>query len=213
MSGATDDILPEGRRGQILAIGLVVIVAAILWLGVASPLIGWFGSRSAELSARRVLLDHMEARARELPALRRMANATHAEAAPADTVLTGDSDAIAAATLQGVIQDMATTAGATLSSEEVLPAVQQGALRQIGLRIALSGPWPVLVNLLQAIDASSLRLLVDDLEFHAVADGAPAIGAGGNHPPLQASFIVMAFRYGTGDRSTELQAQADELSR
>jgi hypothetical protein len=218
MSGRHDDLLPEGRRGQILALGLVVVLGAILWLGVAAPLIDFYDARQLDLANRRALLDHMAARVRELPALRRLARAGRAAAGPDAALLAGDSDAIAAATLQGVIQDMATSAGATLSSEEVLPAVQLGGFRQIGLRIALTGRWPVLMQLLQEIDASDLRLLVDDLEFHAVydaasGDGVSAAGASGGHPPLAASFVVMAFRAGSGGRATDLQAQAYEFSR
>jgi hypothetical protein len=213
MSGRNEDVLPEGRRGQILALGLVVILVAVLWLGVAAPLIGLYEARQVDLAGRRALLEHMAARVQELPALRRLARASRGAAAPDTALLAGDSDAIAAATLQGVIQDMATTAGATLASEEVLPAVQQGGFRQIGLRIALTGRWPVLVQLLQEIDANDLRLLVDDLEFHAVDDAASGDGASGGHPPLAASFVVMAFRAGSGDRAADLQAQAYEFSR
>jgi hypothetical protein len=205
-------MLPEGRRGQILAVGIVVGLAVFLWLGVAAPLIDWYDSRQVELAGRRALVDHMAARVRELPVLRRLADASRAMAAPNATLLSGDSDAIAAATLQGVIQDMATMAGATLLSEEVLPAVQQGRFRQIGLRIALTARWPVLVQLLQEIDASDLRLLVDDLEFHAVDDASGEGGSSAN-PPLASSFVVMAFRAGTDDRATDLQAQAYEFAR
>jgi general secretion pathway protein M len=206
-------VLPEGRRGQSLAVGLVVILAAILWLGVAAPLTDWYHARQTDLANRQALLDHMAARARALPALRRLASASRLDAAPDAALLTGDSDAIAAATLQGLIQDMASTAGVSLSSEEVLPAVQQGGFRQIGLRIALTAHWPVLVQLLQEIDESDLRLLVDDLEFHAVDDTASGAGGPSNHPPLAASLVVMAFRAGIGDRSNDLQAQAYESAR
>jgi hypothetical protein len=213
MSGEDNDVLPEGRRGQVLALALVVVLAAVIWLTVAVPLMDWYDTRSVELASRRALFDSMAARARELPALRRRGRARRAETAPSETLLTGDTDAIAAATLQGVIQDMATTAGATLSSEEVLPALQQGGFREIGLRIALTGRWPVLVRLLGAIDASDLQLLVDDLEFHAIVDTASGSGDGAGNPPLAMSFMVMAFRSGTGDRSGDLQAQAYEAVR
>ena len=120
------DALPEGRRGQFLAVTLVVILAAFLWLGIASPLLTWYEARSVELASRQTLLVHMAERARELPTLKRLAAASRSEAVPPDTLLAGDSDAIAAATLQGVIETMATTAGATLASEEVLPAGAAG---------------------------------------------------------------------------------------
>jgi general secretion pathway protein M len=213
MSGQGDDALPEGRRGQALAVALVLILAAFLWLGVVTPLAGWYQTRSEELASQRSLLAQLSARSAELPRLRRWLAASRSAAAPPDSLLTGDSDAIAAATLQGVIQDMAAGAGAALSSEEVLPVVQLGGLRQIGLRLSVSGQWPVLISLLQAIDGSDLRLLVDDLELHSVADQGPGEGAAAAHPPLAASFVVMAFRPGTRDRAAVgLQAQAVEPS-
>jgi type II secretory pathway component PulM len=211
MSDNADGALPEGRRGQCLAVALVVILAVFVWLGIASPLMAWYGSRSTELANRQSLLEHMAERARELPALKRLAAASKTEAAPPDTLLAGDSDAIAAATLQGMIEDMAGTAGAKIASEEVLPAVQQGAFRQIGLRVAMSGRWLVLISLLRAIDNSDLRLLVDDLEFHAMADGDPNGGRAVGHAPLDVSFVVTALRSAATDSSADdLQAQANE---
>lgn len=211
MSSKADGGLPDGRRGQCLAVALVVIVAALLWLGIASPLMTWYESRSIELASRVSLLDRMAERARELPALRRLAATSRTDAVPSDRLLTGDSDAIAAATLQGLIESMAQTAGSTLASEEVLPAVQQGSFRQISLRITLSGRWPVLISLLRAIDASELRLLVDDLEFHAAADTDPGDVRTAAHAPLDASLVVTALRSAANDHSADdLQAQANE---
>lgn len=217
MTDRVSDALPDGRRGQALAVALVVLLAAVLWLAVASPLMGWYEARSEAVAERRALLAHMVARADALPDLRRLAETSRAAAAPSGALLTGDSDAIAAAQLQAVIQDMAATAGATLSSEEVLPTLQQGVFRQIGLRIAVTGRWPTLIGLLQAIDGSDLQLLVDDLELHAVADAAPldAPGADGEvgveHAPLQASFVVLAFRPApAGTTPDDLHAQANE---
>jgi hypothetical protein len=208
MSERPEAGLPEGRRGQILAAALLVILAAFLWLGVASPLISWYQGRSEALATRQALLDRMAARAGELPALRRLAAASQSEAAPPDSLLAGDSDAIAAATLQGVIETMAATSGATLASEEVLPAVQQASFRQISLRIALSGRWPVLISLLRAIDTSDLRLMVDDLEFHALADANEL--APGGHAPLDMRFVVTALRPAASDSAADdLQAQAN----
>ena len=55
MSGQGDDALPEGRRGQALAVALVLILAAFLWLGVVTPLVGWYQTRSEELASQRAL--------------------------------------------------------------------------------------------------------------------------------------------------------------
>jgi general secretion pathway protein M len=205
MSGMVGDTLPEGRRGQLLAVALALTVAALVWLAVVAPVIGWYDARSEALADRRVLLVHMARLAAELPAMRRQGAGPRGVAGASRILLPGRSDAIAAASLQSLIQDMAASAGATLSSVEALPGQQQGALRQIGLRVALSTDWPVLIALLQAVEASDRRLLVDGLELHAIAD---------SHAAIEASFVVLAFRAGdTTGNGDDLHAEADEDSR
>ena len=68
---------------------------------------------------------------------------------------------------------------------------QQGAFRQIGLKMTLRGDWPTLVGMLQAVDESPLRLLVDDVQLHATVQPAHA-----GPMRLEASFVVMGFRPG-----------------
>jgi hypothetical protein len=86
---------------------------------------------------------------------------------------------------------MASTAGVTLTSAEALPGEQQGAFRRIGLRVTLRGDWPVLMGMLQAVEKSPLRLLVDELQLHATAQPQHS---GPNQ--IEASFVVLGFRPG-----------------
>ena len=69
----------------------------------------------------------------------------------------------------------------------------------------------MLISLLRAIDGSDLRLLLDDLEFHAIAEADPNSGPAGGHGPLDMSFIVTALRTAATDGMADgLQAQANE---
>ena len=34
--------LPDGRRGQTLAIALTLVAAAVFWVAAVAPLIGWY---------------------------------------------------------------------------------------------------------------------------------------------------------------------------
>jgi general secretion pathway protein M len=182
-----------GRRGQALALGATLLACFALWSGVAQPLAEWYNSRAETLLEQRALAERMDGLAASLPALRQMVAAGAGNREAAGATLTGASDSVASATLQERVQAMATAAGATLSSVETLPAESTGAWRRIGLRVSLTVSWPVLINLLRALDEATPRMLVDDLHVHGTVLVA--------HPvvlPLPTAFTVYAFRPGTG---------------
>jgi general secretion pathway protein M len=172
--------LPTGRRGQLLAVALTVICLAALWVAVVSPLISWYEARAQALDDRRLVATRMARIAQSVPALMRQAAALH-EAAPAgrDIALEAPSDAVAGA------------AGLTLSSIETLPAQQQGGYRRISLRVTCSAALPVLVGLLQKLEVSSPRMLIDDVDLDASPDLNRPDGIA-----IAANFTVIAFRPG-----------------
>jgi general secretion pathway protein M len=181
--------LPTGRRGQALAVALLLLVLAAAWMAVASPLLDWHADRAEALQQRSTLARRMAQVAAGLPELQRQAAAAAAVGPVAATLLDGSTDAVAGATLQQLVQDMAGRAGATLSSTETLPAEAVANYRRIGVRVALSAPWAVLVELLRAIEQASPQMLVDELQIH----GGRRFGVAGE-PPLEASFTVLGFR-------------------
>ncbi len=190
--------LPEGRRGQLVALAVLLVTLGVLWVAVASPLLDWYAERADRLAERRQVLAHMTQIAGALPTLRQEARKEVSGAPPATALLSGTTDAIAGAGLQGAVQDMVTAAGATLVSSEALPGEQQGGFRRIGLRVAVNGDWPELVAILRAVEESPLRLLVDDLELHATAQIEKTGTA-----PIAANFVVRGFRSGTETQPSE----------
>ena len=112
-------------------------------------------------------------------------------------MLPGATDALAAAALQERVQKMSGIAGVSLSAVETLPAVQAGTWHKIPLRISLNAPWPVLINLLRALEDSPVRILVDDVHFHAATLVArPTV------LPIQASMVLYGFRPAEGSPGT-----------
>jgi len=178
--------LPEGLRGRLLALALTVTILAALWAGCVQPLIDWHAARADTLEQRRALLQRMTTLATTLPELQRQASGEHA---PAAALLEGASDAIAGAALQSSVQHMASMAGAELNSMEILPAEQRGTYRRIGLRVATAAQWPVLIELLRAVEQGSPRMLVDDLQLRA-----PPVALRAANTPISASFTIVAFR-------------------
>jgi general secretion pathway protein M len=178
--------LPDGPRGRILAAGLTLALLGALWFGVTTPLIGWYQDRAEELTQRRALLGRMQALVETLPDLERQSDGVR----PAPTaLLPGATDALAAAVMQSAVQAMAAASGADLASMETLPAEARGGYRRIGLRVSLSAPWPVLIELLRSAAQQQPRMLVDDVQFRAsplqVHEAATTVSA---------SFTLLAFR-------------------
>ena len=198
--------LPTGRPGQLLAVALTLIALLLVWEAIASPLIDWYDARADAVTTGRETAARMRNLAAELPALQREAARARLAGPPVSSLLGGSSDAVAAATLQGRMQDMAGTAGTALSSTEALPARQQGAYRRVALRVSFNASLPVLVKLLQTIETSTPRMLVDDIQLHT----SPIIIAQGHQssPPLDVSLTVVGFRAGHAD--TEGANEADQ---
>ena len=205
----THPSLPEGRRGQLAAAGLLLLVIALAYVAVVSPLLGLYHDRSGHLADRQAYLDHALATVDGLPALRNAAaEAVRSPTGAGGTFLAGDNDAMAGASLQGLLQDMAAAAGTTLVSEEVLPAEQQGRFRRISLRITLTADWPVLMALLQSVETSPYQLLIDDLQLHAASRMGPVTASTG---PVETSFVVIGFRTAETDLPGKTRSRNDAL--
>jgi general secretion pathway protein M len=182
--------LPTGRQGHLLAIALVVLSALILWVGIAEPLMDFYASREAALNQRVALAARMAMLAGELPALK-----TRAAAVPADSgeaTFEGASDALAGAALQSLLQNLASTAGASLSSMETLAAETAGPYRRIGVKLSINAPMSVLVQLMAQIQQAHPPMLIEDLQIH----GSPIVVPGARSAALDAGFTVYGFRIG-----------------
>ncbi len=196
--------LPTGQAGKLLALGLTLAMLAIVWLAAAAPLIDWRRDRAERLEEQMLLQRRMDSLARSVPELQLTAAQTQKGqgATPAGgSLLQGDTDAVAAASLQQLVQDMAARAGANLSSAETLPAAQAGGYRRIGLHISLNASWPVLVGLMQAVEQASPRMLIDDLQLRAMRSVSPT-----PDPALEAGLTVFAFRAGTAPAAAQRAA-------
>ena len=171
---ASAETLPTGRRGQIVALGVTFVAIMTLWLLVISPIIGFYAGRADRLAEQQVVVHRME----QLVASRQDLLARAAElgdAAPAKgNLLDGSSIPVATAALQGLVQDTATTAGASLSSVESLPGETGTGYRRVGVKLALSAPWPVLIHFLQALQESDTPMAIDDLQIHSATEAPKA---------------------------------------
>lgn len=183
--------LPDGRRGQMLALVLTLVAAAVIWAATVAPLIGLYKSQADELAQQRVMAARMVALRQQIPALRQAVKAAGLQSADDQLLLPGGTDAIAGANLQSALQNLATQAGTSLDSAQLLPVQAAGNLRCIGMQVNVTASWPVLIALLQAIGTAQPRMIVGDFRVAVVSQGNV-----GQDPPMQATFSVSGFRAG-----------------
>ena len=181
--------LPSGRVGRAIAVGLTLLVVLVIWLGAVQPLHDLYKDRADLLAQRRTILSRMSDLAVLLPELRRRAASMGANRVSPGRGLEGETDAIAGAKLQEIVQELAGREGVTPTSMENLPAVPTGQYRRIGLRLSMIIPFPVLVKLLQAFGEATPPMLIDDLHVEGAHLMSQPVDA-----PLQAQLTVFGFR-------------------
>jgi general secretion pathway protein M len=181
--------LPTGRQGRLLALGLLLVAIALAYAAVAAPLMSLYADRADTVELRRLELQRLNNAVRELPALQAKLATLRASAASSKVTLEGTSDAVAAAALQGRIEELAASSGATIGSSESLPAETQGTYRRLGQRVTLSGGYDAIVKLLAALEQTTPPVIIDNLQIHALQR---RVGAAVS--TLDASLDVYGFR-------------------
>jgi hypothetical protein len=156
-------------------------------------LLGLYAARADALARQQALTGEMAGWVRHLPDLLQRAVAVASNGPQAGAMLTGATDAVAGANLQQRVQDLASEAGVSLSSTEVLATEQIGAYRLISLRIGIAAPWTVLVHLLETFERTQPTIMVDDLQLHG-----PRLLLANSDPPVEATMTVLALKAGTG---------------
>jgi hypothetical protein len=180
-----------------LALGLALLAAAMIWIGAVAPIWGWYGDRAELLRRQHAIAHRMASLVESLPALRRQAATVDGDAASSggtanDTsaeLLTGASDPVAAASLQQRIEGLAKQAGVRVGSEEILPGQAEGDLRAIAVRLTLTAPFRSLVALLLALSRSETPMVVDELMLRG-----PPNKPGEDDLPVDVTLTVTSYR-------------------
>lgn len=181
--------LPDGRRGQILAVAVTVVAVAVLWLCTAVPLMDWYEARADRLAQQEQLVVRMKILSEEIPALRKSVGTAGLQTDNDQVLLAGSTDVIAGANLQSALQNLAAQAGTSLDSAALLPAQQAGTLRSIRMQVNVITTWPVLISLLEAIGTARPSMIVDQIGLTNSLQAEP-----NSEPALSASFTVTGFR-------------------
>ena len=147
------------------AVGLLIAVLLIVYSLLIAPLIAAYGqingaiAQSAELLARyqRVTTQHSA-----LEDLLARVNAAHTKSG---VYLPGDTDPLAAARLQEIVNSRVETNGAQVRSVQILPTKEDGDFRRVGVRVQLTAGISAVARILYAFEAGDTYLFVDNLDI------------------------------------------------
>lgn len=187
--------LPSGRQGRLLALALLGLALAAVYATLAMPLLSFYYDRQARMAREREFIVKLDNIVAELPALQARLDRLRAASANHKMALAGESDAIAAAALQGDLERYATAAGVAIGSSEILPAVPAEDYHRVGIRVLVNGRYQALLQLVARIETSRPPLAIDNLQIRGMQSGTPGQMSVG----LDASLEVYGFRsLGTG---------------
>ena len=159
-------IVLNGRRGQIVAAGLLLAVLSLAWIGIVAPLAELYQERSLALQERQNLAAQMHVLAASLPGLRAAAIAEPDRRRPVASGLAGGTDALAAANLQTLVGQIASGSGVTISSVDTITPQNSLWGRRIGVSLRLNGTYRAIVTFVSRVLLAQPKMVVDDLELH-----------------------------------------------
>jgi general secretion pathway protein M len=180
--------LPHGKRGQAVALGLLLAMLSLVWIGVVAPLADLYQERALALQARQGLAAQMRGLAASLPGLRAAATAEPDRRRSTSLGLTGATDALAAANLQTLVGQIASGSGITISSIDTIIPQNSPWGRRIGVSLRINGSYRSIVIFLHRILSAQPKMVVDDLELHNTT------AAGATDQSLDGSVSVSGFR-------------------
>jgi len=158
--------LPEGTRGKALALAIGALLLCVLYVAIVMPLRGFYDTNAQALHDRGEVMKRYERAVQDLPRLRGEAQQRRQQPG-GSLLLTGSSDAVAAADLQSTLKDLVEADGATLESAQTLPAETLGDFRRVGVRLSFSGSLELLTSVLLGVETANPVLSVGGLELHS----------------------------------------------
>jgi len=183
--------LPRRSR-QTLAVGLligaVVAVVAIVW-ALLSAFVFDLDARASAVQTRVTSMNEMAGSVTQLRAAW-----ARLERDPRLSVdmYAAVSDAQASAAVQSAVQRVFSRAGATVRSVQTLDVVQEGPVRRVGVRLAVTGTSNQINRALEAIGLSRPILTVDGGSIQTMGDSRRAVDDP-RTPELQATFDIYAY--------------------
>jgi hypothetical protein len=163
--------LPVRVYRRVAALAILVALAAMPVLAVVWVLEDYW-SNAAEIDAERDAIARFEAIARFAPRLEAY-RAKAPDLAHFPWLLPGSDQALAAASLQARLKELAQANGVAVAQARDLEPRAKGALTYVGVGLDMSGRADAMVPLLRAIEADVPLLMIEKAAFRAEPGSDP----------------------------------------
>ena len=157
--------LPQGPRGRLVALALLLIPVILLARFVVWPLVTTYASSGSALEATRDKIARYQRLLNELPALEAAVSELDRKNPLDPYLLSGKNRALAAANLQRSLQEAAEKHGVTILSLRVRPSVAEAQMERIAVEARLRADIRPLRELLYYVETTTPYMFVDDLSI------------------------------------------------
>ena len=179
--------------------GAAVSVTALLVVGVVLPFAHRWAVREADYAARRDQWTRLEALVANADRLREALAADRvAFAGASDRLVSGPTPALAASTLQGLLQRYATESAVQLDRVDVAadPRPEGSGLLAIPVQLQARGDIYGLVDFLYRVEQGDKLVVVDELTLNAGVDGVDSPGEARGQPETMSWTLSVHGLYG-----------------
>jgi general secretion pathway protein M len=155
--------LPTGIRGQLVAIGLLLIVLLLAYRFVALPAFSAYEARQESIEDTQRAVRRYRQLLAQAPALEAFSERYRSQSPLAPLLLPGDNPALSGAALQQRLQDLARQHDVRVLSLRIRPTEEDGRFERVGVEVRMQSDMTGLRDLLYDIEQSTPYLFVDSL--------------------------------------------------
>jgi len=156
--------MAPGWVSRLAALALSAGVAFAFYVFVVAPIVVGYAETDAAVAQATELLDRYRRVAAARPALQERLDTLKSRQSEIGTYLGGETDALAGAELQELVNATVAKSGGGLRSVQILPVKDDGGFRRIGVRVQMTASIAQVLRVLHGLEAGSTLLFVDNLE-------------------------------------------------
>lgn len=146
---------------------MLLLATAILaaYTLLVEPVVIGYTETNRQIEEMRDQLARLERAAATQPVVAKQLKDFQAQQQSRGYLLSGATDALAAASLQDRVHDLVIASGGTLKSVEPMPGIEEQGLMHVTLRVQMAGTNETLFDVLYALESENPILFVDNLNI------------------------------------------------
>lgn len=147
------------------AFGILIAILLSIYALFVGPLIAAYAEINGAMAQSTELLARYQRIISQRSALQAMLDSANQEYTQSGVYVPGDTDALAAAQLQEIVNSRVESNGGQVRSVQILPAREDGEFRRVGVRIQMTASIAAIARILYGFEAGDTFLFVDNLEI------------------------------------------------